>query len=582
MPSNNCDGNLMQSLIKTACQNHSALLLSTVTAVIALKLIALAPPLLLGKIVDALSAASPPETNVLLLLTAAITAAGCIQAIINPLQIFCLSKLVQQVVLDASINWIAQLMRKEFAQFNSWRIGNFIKSVERGISAHEQLLTFFVTVRLPLCLEFLIVGGAFYYMGGTAIFFAMSGMGVVYMCVAHQIIRWRRKHIDAVNDTEDELGAVLFATLSTAKSIKLESAERTAIQPLNHAFGQYAKAAVTVAGSGGLLGGAKILFISLSTGALLGWGVLDQLSGAPSISVGQLVAIFSIATGFLLNISALTEGYRLLDQFLADQRRLQQLLAMPDFDDDSRQASVLPREPSTLVLEPCVVTDGEAERLCVAQTLTFTQGQSVAITGPSGSGKSTLLEVLAGLDVASRNRLSIDDVAVSTLQARSHLQALRYCPQSPAFLEGIFKHSVLLGVEPSSQLDQAIQRLNIEVIVSQRSLTENASNISGGEAKRLSLLRLINRPGVFNLFDEPSASIEPKLAGPVWDLLFESFAGRGLICATHDVEHLHRFDRVIVMHDGAIAEDGPWIELVGRTAVKSLLSSLHSQDQRVD
>ena len=189
----------------------------------------------------------------------------------------------------------------------------------------------------------------------------------------------------------------------------------------------------------------------------------------------------------------------------------------------------------------------------------------MAITGPSGSGKSTLLEVLAGLDVSSRRWLSFDDVPVPTVQACSHSQALRYCPQSPRFLEGVFRDSVLFGVDLCSQLHQAIQRLNLEAIVSQRSLSENASNISGGEAKRLSLLRLINRPRVFNLFDEPSAPVEPEMAGPVWDLLFESFAGRGLICATHDVEHLHRFVRVMVMRGGAIVADGPWSETLGNT-----------------
>ncbi|UWF51685.1 ABC transporter ATP-binding protein/permease [Pseudomonas sp. N3-W] len=562
----------MQTLIRTACKKHAALLISTVTTIIVLKVIALAPPLLLGRIVDALNSNSQSTLNLLLLLIAGFTLSGCTQAIINPLQIFFLSKLVQHVVMNASIEWIAQLMRKEFLQFSSWRVGHFIKSVERGMTAHEQLLTFFITIGLPLCLEFVIVASAFHYMGGTGIFLGMTGLGFVYLFVAHRIIRWRRKHIDAVNEQEDELSAILFNTLNTGKSIKLEGAERTASQPLNHAFGNYAKAAVTVASSGGFLSGAKILFVSLATGGLLGWGVLDQLSGEPSISVGQLVAIFSIAGSFLLNITALTEGYRVLDQFLADQRRLQFLLSSPNFDDDCRQGEITSTRDSTLVFEPCVVTDNGAVRLSIEKAIMFTQGQSVAITGPSGAGKSTLLEALAGLNACVRSQLSIDDMPISGLNAQTHLKLLRYCPQSPQFLEGSFDRSVLFGVDASPQLGEAIKRLNLEDIVAHRNLTENASNISGGEAKRLSLLRLINRPGRFNLFDEPSASIEPKLAKPVWDLLFDTFTERGLICVTHDVSHLYRFDRVIVMHDGAIVDDGPWCDLANSTAIKLLLS----------
>ncbi|MET1068290.1 MAG: ATP-binding cassette domain-containing protein [Pseudomonas prosekii] len=566
----------MRTFITTACRKHTALLLSTVITIIALKLLALAPPLLLGKVIDALNGGHD-SLSTLLTLTTGFVLAGCIQAVVNPLQLFFLSKLVQQVVLSASTQWVAQLMRKEFLQFSSWRIGHFIKSVERGITAHEQLLTFFVTIGFPLCLEFLIVGCAFIYMGGVGVFFAMISLGLVYLLAAHRIIKWRRQHIDTVNEQEDELSAILFSTMSSGKSIKLENAECTATQPLHRAFEQYANAAITVASSGGILSGLKILFVSLSTGGLLAWGVLGQLASEPSISVGQMVAIFSIAGTFLLNITALTEGYRVLDQFLADQRRLQQLLSLPNFD-EGRHDQIEPREQSTLVLDPCVMTDDATVRLSIETSITLIEGQSVAITGPSGAGKSTLLEVLAGLNAALRSHLSIDGVPVSKLSAETHLSVVRYCPQLPQFLEGTFEQSVLFGIEPSSHLNKAIQRLNLENIVSQRNITEKATNISGGEAKRLSLLRLINRPGRFNLFDEPSASIEPKMAAPVWDLLFDTFGSRGLICVTHDVSHLHRFDRVIVMQNGAIVDEGTWSDLRNRAAITLLLNDIQTSE----
>jgi ATP-binding cassette subfamily B protein/ATP-binding cassette subfamily B protein RtxE len=145
-------------------------------------------------------------------------------------------------------------------------------------------------------------------------------------------------------------------------------------------------------------------------------------------------------------------------------------------------------------------------------------------------------------------------------------------------MEGTFSTSVLFGIEESPNLKQAVRRLQLEEVVSRRNLSENASNISGGEAKRLSLLRLINRPGLFNLFDEPTASIEPKLASPVWDLLFDGFTGQGLICVTHDVSNLHRFDRVIVMQNGAIIDEGPWCDLINRPAIKLLLADLHAME----
>ncbi|SFM05774.1 ATP-binding cassette domain-containing protein [Pseudomonas sp. NFACC46-3] len=565
-------------MIKNAYKRHTKLLAVTIVTIIALKLITLAPPLLLGTITDTLQGNRNPAPSTLLALTTGLIVAGCIHAIITPLQIHALSKLVQSIIMNASIEWITELIGKEFSLFNSWRIGHFIKSVERGITAHEQLLTFIVTIALPVLLEFIVVGAAFIYIGGSEIFLSMTALGIIYLAVTHKIIRWRRKHIDAVNEQEDELSAHLYNTLNAGKTIKLESAIATALRPLSAAFGGYANAAVTTASSGGLLSTAKILFVSLSTGGLLYWGVVDQLSGQPSISVGQLVAIFSIAGSYLLSISTLTEGYRVLDQFLADQRQFQGLLSLPDFDRSNRLVRVDFQRPSVLELGPCEVAGTGPLRLSIKRSLAFTQGQSVAVTGPSGAGKSTFLEVLAGLDASTRDQLSIDSAPVSLLTGQTHLDVLRYCPQQPRFLEGSFEQSVLFGGSASPILSRAIRQLELDEIVATRQVSENASNISGGEAKRLSLLRLINKPGKFNLFDEPSASIEPRLTTPLWDLLFDVFAGQGLICVTHDVDHLHRFDRVIVMHDGAIVEDGPWRELVDRPAVRLLVDEIRMQN----
>lgn len=566
----------MLSLLCKACRDHKRLLTFTLTTTFFLKILVLAPPFLLGRIIDALGTNHQEFQALLLSLIAAFILAGCLHAFINPAQNFLLSKLVQSIIRDASIHWMAQLIRKEFEVFNTLRIGHFIKSVERGLTAHEKLLTFFITTGLPLVLEFVVVGSAFLYMGGLTIFIALNGCALIYAFATYKIILWRRGHLNTINEQEDELSAVLFNTLSAGKTIKLERAEESACRPLTLAFKRYADAAVTVANSSGYLSGAKILFISLSTGALLAWGVLNQLSQAPSISVGQLVAIFSIASSYLLNVTTLTEGYRMVDQFLADQRRLEQLLALPNFDDENRQAALPTLPESTLTLKPCLVRADGSTRMNVSTTLTFTQGQTVAITGPSGAGKSTLLEVLAGLNLSLRNNLYINGVAVSDLNAKAHLDCIRYCPQSPQFLEGTFEHSVLFGADTSSLLYPAIRQLQVETLVDDRSLAEEATNVSGGEAKRLSLLRLINKPGHFNLFDEPSASIEQTLAISVWDVLFETFGKLGLICVTHDLRHLERFDRVIILHEGIIVDDGPWHELHIKPAVKKLLDNIHS------
>jgi ATP-binding cassette subfamily B protein/ATP-binding cassette subfamily B protein RtxE len=404
----------------------------------------------------------------------------------------------------------------------------------------------------------------FTYVGGGSIFFVLMTISVVYIVFYYFLINWRRPYLSAVNAEEDQVCARLFGTLQAGKAIKLEQACDHALKPLCESYAAYAQAATKVASTGAILGSVRILYLGLTTAGLLAWGVQDQLSGSPRLSIGSLVAVFSIAGMFLNNFSNLAEAYRTLDQFLVDKRKLQDVLALDDLM-ESEQTSLALRI-SSLNLSPL---HPETDR-----PLIFRAEQSVAIIGASGAGKTTLLETLAGIPKARRPHLGLNDRLLQPSQVEAYLNRVRYCPQSPVFLEGFFSHSVLFGQDVSSSLAHSIDALGLRELVSDRSISEGAKNISGGEAKRLSLLRLINRPGDFNLFDEPTASLDQESRLRVWDAVFYHFHARGLICVTHDLAALPRFDRVIVMKHGAVIADGPWFELEGDEGVAEIVTQI--------
>ncbi|MGV6396079.1 ATP-binding cassette domain-containing protein [Pseudomonas caspiana] len=157
-------------------------------------------------------------------------------------------------------------------------------------------------------------------------------------------------------------------------------------------------------------------------------------------------------------------------------------------------------------------------------------------------------------------------------QIGAYLSRVRYCPQNPVFLGGVVSHSVLFGQDESSSLAHAIGALDIRELVNNRSISEGAKNISGGEAKRLSLLRIINRSGDFNSFDEPTASLDLESRLRVWDVVFIHFRTQGLICVTHDLAALPRFERVIVMKHGTVIADGPWFELAAKQGIAEIVT----------
>lgn len=556
----------MIGFLKETFLSKKRLFLSATIITILLKVVAVVPALLLGRIIDSLVSTEIIDTSELSWQLAALCLAIIFQSIVNPLQTYQLVSLVQITLKEKSIEWTKAILEKEFEAFSTLRLGGLIKCVERGITAHEKLLTFFITSGFPLVIELFLVGAVFVYAGGVTVFFVLLAISICYMVLYCYLVNWRRPCLRVVNAEEDIVSSRLFETLHAGKLIKLEQACESAILPLCENYTDYAQAATKVASTGAVLGSVRILYIGLSTAGLLAWGVQDQLSDSPHLTIGSLVAVFSIAGMFLSNFSYLAEAYRTLDQFLVDKKRLQEILSLEDLLEEhqtsfSERISVL----SLSVINPLT-----------ERPMRFHREQSIAIIGPSGAGKTTLLETLAGVAKVRRHHLGFNDAQIQPSDVEAYLSRVRYCPQNPVFLEGAFGHSVLFGHEKSSVLAQAVDDLELRELVENRSISEGARNVSGGEAKRLSLLRLINRPGDFNLFDEPTASLDQDSRLQVWDVLFCRFQNRGLICVTHDVAALPRFDRIIVMKQGAVVADGPWLELEHEERIAELVSQMVS------
>lgn len=539
------------------------------------KLSLVAVPLLLGHIVDCLTSAEQGLTSQEVpLLLLAFCLAGGFQVVVNPIQSLHLSKLVQACVCESSLQWSRNIMGKEFEAFSSLRIGALISAVDRGINAYERLLNFVLLSGLPLVVETLIVGAVLLLYGGLEVFLTVLAASVGYLYLNHCIIRWRRSHIDELNNQEDEVATRFAQTLGAAKALKCEGVPESALALLDCAYRGYAAAAIRIGYSASMLGSAKALFICLSTTGILLFGFMDQVSAHPAMTVGEMVAMFTIATAFFNSVASVADAHRFSDQFASDQKQFQRVLDMPDFKSCDSVLAVGPAMKARLELAPLRIR----QLLTLSSPLSCVPGESVAIVGSSGAGKTTLLEALAGVLSESRGALKLGNVRVSDLQSAEQFSQIRYCPQSPCLLSGTIADAVLFGQSHDSgklfEYLRALQLPKLAATLDCFEIENQGVNLSGGELKRLSLLRVLMRPGAFNLFDEPTASLDASTAKQVWDLLFQAFEGSALVCVTHDLESLDRFDRVLVVEGGQLVAQGHWKDLSNNEHVVTLLRRL--------
>jgi ABC-type multidrug transport system fused ATPase/permease subunit len=226
---------------------------------------------------------------------------------------------------------------------------------------------------------------------------------------------------------------------------------------------------------------------------------------------------------------------------------------------------------------------GSGPSLEVAQ-LALRRGERIALIGPSGAGKSTLMRALAGLYAPDRVRIEVDGAARADLADLASIATL--VPQDAEVFEGTLRENLAFGAPvDDAAVASAISIAGLGPLVASlpsgldTPIAERGANFSGGQKQRIALARglLAARDSTLVLLDEPTASLDPVSEAEVYAALDRERPDACVVSSIHRLHLLPRFDRVVLMADGAIVDDGTLAALLERSA---LMRSLWREARR--
>ncbi|EJD51851.1 P-loop containing nucleoside triphosphate hydrolase protein [Auricularia subglabra TFB-10046 SS5] len=202
----------------------------------------------------------------------------------------------------------------------------------------------------------------------------------------------------------------------------------------------------------------------------------------------------------------------------------------------------------------------------------FNEGESVAIVGSSGSGKSTIAALLQRLYEPSSGSITVGGNPVSETDVVWLREHVAVVSQSPHLFDASVSDNISYGNRPVPPVDivRAAREAHIHDFIAtlprgyETNIGENAALVSGGQAQRIQIARALVRSAHVLILDECTSALDPASESAVMDTLRHVKRGRTTLMITHKVPIMRMCDRIVVVQDGQVVEQGSYDELMAR------------------
>jgi len=202
-------------------------------------------------------------------------------------------------------------------------------------------------------------------------------------------------------------------------------------------------------------------------------------------------------------------------------------------------------------------------------TLHVEAGQKVGLVGRSGAGKSTLFKLLLRFYDAESGQILIDGQNISQVTQDSLRHEIGMVQQESSLLHRSIRENILYGREGANNTDMIaaakqaeahdfIQTLQDQLgnIGYESTVGERGVKLSGGQRQRIALARVILKDGPILLLDEATSALDSEVEATILDTLYQLMEGKTVIAIAHRLSTIAQMDRIVVMDEGRIIEDG--------------------------
>ncbi len=389
----------------------------------------------------------------------------------------------------------------------------------------------------------------------------------ISIIVSYLATRFMRPRQIARSKAYSKISGQLADSISNMVAVKIESKERTegkrlsiAIEEMLEKEKHVRKGVMTTTTVTSMV----VAFARISALVVAIWAVQNH-----AINAGAVFLLITYTFNLLMEISNVNTALRTVYQISGDTEEILSIMKEPIevVDTTNKKLKVAHGE---VTIDAISFAHEGGDNLFDNLSLHIPAGQKIGIVGVSGSGKTTLSKLLLRLNDPQDGSIKVDGQDISKVTQASLHDAIAYVPQEPLLFHRSLKENISYSKQQATEAEiqkaaknaQALEFINklpegFETLVGERGV-----KLSGGQRQRVAIARAMLKDAPILVLDEATSALDSESEKMIQDALEILMKDRTSIVIAHRLSTIAKLDRIIVMDNGKIIEDGTHTQLL--------------------
>ncbi len=485
------------------------------------------------------------------------------------LRMYIMAKVCNSILVTIRQELYTHIQTLDFHFFDSRPTGKILSRIIGDINSLKDVLGNFVTTLIPDLITVMAVVIIMFVKNPTLALASLSSLPIMIISL-FVIQTMSHKRWQIFRKKSSNLNAFVHEDMSGIRIIQSFTAEKETAETFDTLVKEHRHSFIRAVRINDSLGSAIDLCWAIGIGALYFTGII--ILGVDKVSVGTLVAFGTYVGMFWHPIMNLSNFYNQIITNLAAAERIFEILDAEPEITDAEDVIEMPAIKGEVTFENVTFSYDEQTDVLSNVSFTIQPGETIALVGPTGAGKTTIVNLISRFYDVQKGVVAIDGYDVKQVSIESLRKQMGIMTQDNFLFTGTIRENIRYGRLDATdeEVIAAAKAVHAHEFISKlengydTELSERGGGLSIGQKQLLAFARtMVSNPAIL-ILDEATSSIDTNTELLVQDGIEELLKGRTSFVIAHRLSTIQKADRIFVIDDGGIVEEGTVTELLAK------------------